>query len=94
HPAFRIALYLDRRGFPATVQSTTRSPILLGQDIGSVLSFEDKDGIPNFLYNVGPEEYDRVLICHETPPGPGLCDLAGRLNAPRLDLCDGKISVS
>lgn len=96
HPAFRIALYLDRRGFPATVQSTTRSPILLGQDVGSVLSFEDnyEDGIPNFLYNVGPEEYDRVLICHETPPGPGLCDLAGRLNAPRLDLHDGKISVS
>lgn len=93
HPAFRIGLYLDRRGFPATVQSTTRSPILLGQDVGSVLSFED-DGIPSFLYNVGPRQYGHVLICHETPPGPGLCDLASRLNAPRLDLCDGKISVS
>jgi Phosphoribosyl transferase/TRSP domain C terminus to PRTase_2 len=93
HPAFRIGLYLDRRGFPATVQSTTRSPILLGRDVGSVLSFED-DGIPSFLYNVGPRQYGHVLICHETPPGPGLCDLASRLNAPRLDLCDGKISVS
>ncbi|MGQ0592715.1 MAG: phosphoribosyltransferase domain-containing protein [Gammaproteobacteria bacterium] len=96
HPPFHIGLYLECRGFPAAVQSTTRSPILLGQDVGSVLSFEDNygDGIPNFLYNVRPEQYDRVLVCHETPPGPGLIDLAGRLNAPRLDLHDGKISIS
>ncbi len=96
HPAFRIGLFLEHRGFSAAVQSTTRSPILVGQDVGSVLSFEDNygDGIPNFLYNVIPEQYDHVLVCHETPPGPGLCDLASRLNAPRLDLHDGKISIS
>ncbi len=96
HPAFRIGLHLENRGFSAAVQSTTRSPILLGQDIGSVLSFEDNygDGIPNFLYNVRPGQYDHVLACHETPPEPGLVDLARRLNAHRLDLRDGKISVS
>ena len=96
HPAFRIGLYLEGRGFSAVVQSTTRSPILLGQDIDSVLSFEDNygDGIPNFLYNVRPAQYDHVLVCHETPPAPGLTELASRLNAPRLDLHDGKILVS
>ncbi len=96
HPAFLIGCYLEGRGFSVAVQSTTRSPILLGRDIGSVLTFEDNygDGIPNFLYNVGPDRYDHVLICHETPPGPGLIDLAGRLNALRVDLHDGTISFS
>ena len=33
------------------------------------MTFQDnyEDGIPNFLYNVSPGQYQQVLIAHETP---------------------------
>jgi hypothetical protein len=59
------------------VQSTTRSPIHLGNEIGLICQFEDnyEDGINNFIYNMNPADYREIILCHETP-----------LNAPLLKL--------
>lgn len=66
---FLLAERLERAGADVRFSSTTRSPIALGHAIEHVLSFPDNYGlgIPNFLYNVKPGHYDRVLICVETP---------------------------
>jgi hypothetical protein len=80
HPAFRVGLELESQGFTVTVQSTTRSPILLGADIGQRLLFADNygEGIRNYLYNVDYKHYARIIVCHETPRD-GLDDLLQQL---------------
>jgi hypothetical protein len=69
HLAFRVGLELESRGFAVAVQSTTRSPILPGADIGYKLIFKDNygEGIHNYLYNVDPNDFARIIVCHETP---------------------------
>jgi hypothetical protein len=96
HPVFRIGDHLEQRGFDTFVQSTTRSPILLGGAIQSVIAFRDNyaDGIPNFLYNVNKGDYDQILVGYETVPCEDLHALVHELNAIRIDLHDGKIFVS
>ncbi len=79
-PAFLLGRELQAQGYKVKLQSTTRSPIHLGNDIGRVCQFEDNydDGIPNFLYNLDPDDYRDIILCHETP----LCSaLIGRLMA-------------
>ena len=80
---FLLAEALAARGADAWVQSTTRSPVQVGQAIASAMTFTDNydDGIPNFLYNVVPGQYDRVLIGYETAPGSESPVLAATLNA-------------
>lgn len=69
HSAFRVGLALEARGFDVAVQSTTRSPILVGADVERRLVFGDNygEGIPNYLYNVAPGSFARTILCHETP---------------------------
>jgi hypothetical protein len=77
-PAYLLGRELERQGLPVKVQSTTRSPIRQGNDIVSVCRFEDnyQDKIDNFIYNLNPGRYRKIILCHETP----LCDaLLGRL---------------
>lgn len=66
---FLLAERLEMQGADVHFGSTTRSPIALGHSIGHALAFGDNYGlgIPNFIYNVAPGQYDRVLICCETP---------------------------
>lgn len=66
---FLLAERLETQGAIVEFGSTTRSPIALGHSIGHALSFGDNYGlgIPNFIYNVKPNQYDRVIICCETP---------------------------
>jgi hypothetical protein len=66
---FLLAERLERAGADVHFSSTTRSPIAIGHAIEHALSFSDNYGlgIPNFLYNVRPGQFDRVLICTETP---------------------------
>ena len=70
-PSFLLASALAAAGHPTTMQATTRSPVHTGGAIGSVLRFADNysTGVPNFLYNAGPVQQRRVVICHETPLG-------------------------
>ena len=74
---------LQSRGVAVSVQSSTRSPILVWGAVAHALTFEDNygEGIANYLYNVAPGQYDQVLACHETAPGPALYQLAGQLKA-------------
>jgi len=69
YPPFLFAEYLEEKGYLVHFQSSTRSPIMLGNDIGVRLEFRDNywDDIPNFIYNVKPERYDRIVACYETP---------------------------
>lgn len=83
YPPFLLAEYLEQKGYDVRFQSTTRSPIALGGAITSKLEFLDNygDSIPNFLYNVKPGEYDRIVICYETPMLPDGHDLPNTLGA-------------
>lgn len=80
---FLLAERLERAGADVHFSSTSRSPIALGHSIGHALSFSDNYGlgIPNFLYNVSPGQFDRVLICSETPAQAVSAELLNALNA-------------
>lgn len=80
---FLLAERLERAGAEVHFSSTSRSPIALGHAIEHALSFADNYGlgIPNFLYNVRPGQFDRVLICSETPAQAVSADLIAALNA-------------
>ena len=82
HPPFLLARELEALGKRVFVQSTTRSPILLWGAVDHIVAFPDNygEGIPNYLYNVAPGQYDHVFICHETPANAALFQLAGQLN--------------
>ncbi|OTA20202.1 adenine/guanine phosphoribosyltransferase [Xenorhabdus beddingii] len=66
---FLLAERLEQAGASVMFGSTTRSPISCGHAIQSVMTFTDNYGlgIPNFLYNVAHQAFDRVLLCLETP---------------------------
>ncbi|PHM66335.1 adenine/guanine phosphoribosyltransferase [Xenorhabdus stockiae] len=66
---FLLAERLEQEGAAVKFGSTTRSPISCGHAIQSVMAFTDNYGlgIPNFLYNVAHQQFDRVLLCLETP---------------------------
>ena len=69
YPPFLLAEALERQGATAFCQATTRSPVRLGGAISCALEFEDNyaDGITNYLYNARQQDYDRILLCTETP---------------------------
>ena len=82
HMAFLLGLALEAGGVDVAVQSTTRSPILQWGAVSSILRFPDNygEGVENFVYNVAPDQYDHVFICHETPPNAALQQLAQAVN--------------
>ena len=63
---FRIALALEEQGCDVRYQSTTRSPILVGDAIRRRWEFPDHqgDGIANYLYNLDPERLPVVIYEH------------------------------
>ena len=83
HAAFALGRALETSGVDVRVQSTTRSPILLWGAVGHVTPVPDPygEGVQNYLYNVRPGQYARVLICHETAPSDPLMQLATILGA-------------
>jgi hypothetical protein len=83
HAAYALGAGLARDGVAVAIQSTTRSPIRRWGAVARALAFSDNygEGIPNFLYNVSPGQYDHVFICHETPPNAALFELAALLKA-------------
>lgn len=66
---FLLAERLEKQGADVKYSSTTRSPIATGFAIQSAIAFTDNYGlgIPNFVYNVAHQRFDRVLLCTETP---------------------------
>lgn len=88
HPAFCLGRALAQRGVYVRVQSTTRSPILVGADISHRIELPDPYGerIPNYLYNVDPAADRQILLCSETPPSPALTETLARLCAELVEL--------
>ena len=87
HPAFVLAREMhDMTGARVFMHATTRSPIVTWGPIEKAMSFPDNygEGIPNFLYNCGPDQYDHVFICHETGVTPSLIAVARQLGARLL----------
>jgi len=87
YPPFLFAEWLESQGYDVHFQSTTRSPILIGNEIKYAIETIDNywDDIPNYLYNVSPGQYDRVLIGYETSPLPAGHDLPQQLGATILE---------
>ncbi|KAB2925202.1 MAG: hypothetical protein F9K25_17070 [Candidatus Contendobacter sp.] len=75
---FRVALALEEQGHDVRFQSTTRSPILVGDAIASRWEFPDNygDDIPNYLYNLDPGRLPVIVYEHpamlSAHPLPGL----------------------
>ncbi|MEM6159611.1 phosphoribosyltransferase domain-containing protein [Erwinia sp. P6884] len=67
---FLLAERLEQEGAEVKFSSLTRSPIAPGHAIQSTLAFSDNYGlgIPNFVYNVAHQQFDRIIICVETAP--------------------------
>ncbi|MDO4263492.1 MAG: phosphoribosyltransferase domain-containing protein [Deinococcus sp.] len=72
YPAFALARRLEAAGLDVRWSATTRSPILPGLAVRQALEFTDNvgDGMPNYLYNVDPAEYSRVLVTYEGAARP------------------------
>lgn len=95
YPPWLLARQLEERGFDVFFQTTTRSPIMLGDPIGSRLATVDNygEGIANYVYNLprelsddylphaSGEPYDHILIGYETPRPSDDHRLASRLKA-------------
>ncbi|WP_455852939.1 phosphoribosyltransferase domain-containing protein [Pantoea endophytica] len=66
---FLLAERLAAQGAQVKYSSTTRSPIATGFAIESAIAFTDNYGlgIANFVYNVAHQQFDRILLCIETP---------------------------
>jgi hypothetical protein len=86
HAPFRLARHLEAAGHDVHFQSTTRSPLLTGEDLHSAIEDVDNyhDGIPNYLYNVADRSYDHVALCYETRPLPPAHRLPEVLGATAL----------
>ncbi len=87
---FLLAERLEKAGADVKYSSTTRSPIATGFAIQSAIAFADNYGlgIPNYVYNVAHQQFDRILLCSETPAAsidPALLD-ALRQVAPRVEV--------
>lgn len=70
-PAFLLAERLEKEGAAVQFCATTRSPLARGHAITSVFSFADNYGqlIPHFIYNLGHERFERIILCAETQSG-------------------------
>ena len=68
-PPFLLAEALEAAGARVKFSAITRSPIATGHAIETTFAFQDNYGlgIANFLYNVDPRCYDRIILCVETP---------------------------
>lgn len=80
---YLLARELEDAGAEVYCQSTTRSPVSLGGAIGCRMTFRDNygDGIDNYVYNVRPGDYDRIILCCETPAASLDRELVTELNA-------------
>lgn len=75
---------------PVYYQATTRAPLRPGGVIRSAIAFPDDhdEGIDHYLYNVGADDYDAVLVCHaERPPAAALLDALTE-RVPRVECLD------
>ncbi len=87
---FMLAERLAAQGAEVKYSATTRSPIACGFAVESALTFSDNYGlgIANFIYNVVHQQFDRILLCCETPAASIDPQLIAALDgvAPRVEV--------
>lgn len=83
---YLLAQWLEDQGIDVSFSSTTRSPVAVGNAIHCAMSFTDNYGlgVPMYLYNVDPTQWDRVILCSETPASSW--DTAFLAQFPHLDI--------
>lgn len=88
HAACVLASAFDAIGARGSVQSTTRSPLLVGHDVRSALMVDDPygEGVANYLYNFQAGDFDACLVVHEGTDMMAAQRLASRLGAHRIGL--------
>ncbi len=66
---FLLAEDLAQQGETVKFAAVGRSPIFKGLMITDLIRCKDNYGlgVPNYLYNVDPADYDRIILCVETP---------------------------
>ena len=66
---FLLAERLAEAGEDVRFAAVGRSPIFKGLMITDLIRCHDNYGLglPNYLYNVDPSAYDRIILCVETP---------------------------
>jgi hypothetical protein len=81
---FLLAEQLEKDGNEVFYSSVTRSPISEGHVIGKKFSFSDNYGgtVPNYLYNVDPAAYGKIILCSETDEEHICPDLIAALGNP------------
>lgn len=79
YPAFLIGQYLEKGKVEVYVQTTSRAPYNVDNDLQGRLLFKDNyhENIDNFFYN--PNHYDSIIICYETTVLPDNYDLPKQL---------------
>ncbi len=94
--AYLVAVELEKYQFKTYVQSTTRSPLLMGDAIVSCVTFQDnyKDDISNYLYNAEMNNYDAIIVVYETLKTTELTHLIKRLSAASVKITNGTVSFS
>lgn len=105
YPVQLLGERLEAQGCPVLLQSTTRSPLMVGGAIGSVHQVSDPygEGVANYIYNlpgsvVAECESDTVnskgeirIIAHETGDNPEVRHLGNELQAMALDMGSGQL---
>lgn len=84
-PAFRLAMELEVSGWEATVQSTTRSPLLVSHEIESKLPVLDLycPQTPNYLYNFDCGADENLIVVHESSDDTAVRTLIKTLSPQR-----------
>lgn len=84
-PAFRLAMELEASGWEATVQSTTRSPLLVSHQIESKRSVLDLycPQTPNYLYNFDCGADENLIVVHESSDAAAVRTLIETLSPQR-----------
>jgi len=88
---FLVAEAMANAGSDVYFSSCTRSPIAVGHAIETALTFADNYGlnIANFLYNVRAEDWDRIILCTETPASSVDPALVAALSAEIMSEAEG-----
>lgn len=77
---FLLAEELEKNGVDVVFQSTTRSPVMLGDAICSKIDFVDSGmGSAQYIYNLDDER--KVIIIHENKESADACGLFSKVKA-------------
>lgn len=90
-----LAEQIERRGGDVHFIATTRSPILSGDVIRRKAVFADHFGlgVPMYLHNVAPEDWDHIILMTETGSEGISNDLRAYLGQGQIINGNGKISM-